>query len=662
MEMRLFCGNCWAYTGPGCQKCPQCGREVPPHALRYPPGAAAWREPIQLAGHPVGQSGLLAPWVVTTWQKGLQGGGVSVLDTSGAEVARQTFVGIPKDGPLVGQLQIMQVVSGLLDGGGVWCWQCSPVGPQMELAWKQDDHRIIPAKPNGGGVVFENRLYVPALDGSIYCLDLRNGEPVPGWPVKVSRGLRYLFVKEPFLVAVCRDSGQVYRLDLIRGQPDAPLVTLDPGLACKPVFWNNHLYLCSRDGRIVKAGIQKQTVSDFVQAAAGVNAQPVVKNGVMIAPGTDHRLYAWDENGQPVWQSDWRSEYPLTTSPAVAEDVLAVGDHNGQVVGVDPDTGGTIWTFQSGLAGAICRDPLYHDGIFYLGLDRKTDESGYLQALPVCFGEYEYFANKAALRNQAEIAGELYAAAAYFETQPEKRSQLAELAVRQWRGNGHAHLAAGFWENEVRLDRAAGCWQEAADNLRGRDNPQAAEFLQRAARLYWRLGQGEQEAHCAGEAARLAHWPHIRILLLNNPVQVIGKPGPLTVRVENIGHAPALNLHFDVGGSLLQPINFNLLTPLEPECHCDLSFVITPTREDDLVQISVAYGVGGRPKPMSTVFSTRVSARKVTRIKVGDLVLGEIKVVGETGEELEIETGDVVRSKIEIVMAGRMDPPVGRED
>jgi len=584
------------------------------------------------------------------------------MDISGAEVVRQTFAGIPKDGSLVGQRQIVQVVSGLLDGGGVWCWQCSPAGPQMELAWKQDDPRIIPAKPNGGGVVFENRLYVPALDGSIYCLDLQSGEPVPGWPVKVDPGLRYLLVQEPFLVAVGRDTGQVYRLDLIRGQPDAPLLTLAAGLSCRPLLWHNHLYLGSRTGGMVRASLLKRTVSEFGPPDVQGECQPVVNNGVMIAPGTDHRLHAWDENGQPVWQSDWCSEQTLTTSPALAEDVLAVGDHAGNVYGVDPDTGGSIWTFQSGLVGAGCRDPLHHDGVFYLGLDRKTDESGYLQALPACFGGYEYFANKAALRNQAETAGELYAAAAYFETQPEKRSRLAELAVRQWRGGGHSRLAAEFWENEVRLDRAAGCWQEAADNLRGRDNHQAAEFLYRAARLYWRLGQTEQEAHCAGEAARLARWPHIRILPLNNPVHVVGKPGPLTVRVENIGYAPALNLHFDVGGSLLEPINFNLLTPLEPERHCDLSFVITPTREDDLVQIKVAYGVGGRPKPLSAVFSTRVSARKVTQIKVGDLVLGEIKVVGETGQELEIITGDVVRSKIEIVMAGRTDAPVGRED
>jgi hypothetical protein len=296
-------------------------------------------------------------------------------------------------------------------------------------------------------------------------------------------------------------------------------------------------------------------------------------------------------------------------------------------------------------------DVLYHAGVFYGGGYRSDEESGYLHALPWHLGHYEAMAAKVLQQQNDCAAANLYAAASYYVKRKEERSHLHQMAAENWLKDGQPHLAAAFWENLADFDQAARCWREAADLMRGRDNLKAAEYYYRAGRLFWRIGASSDEELCAGRAADLAKWPRLRIIEKNNPLQVVGKPGLLTVRVENSGASAAEHIHFDVGGSLVEPIGFTLVSPLIANTHCDFSFQITPTRAEDTVKIEASYFAEGREIPFKAAIEVKVESQKVTHIKLGDMALGEVKICAENGQALDIETGDIVRSKIEISMA-----------
>ena len=129
----------------------------------------------------------------------------------------------------------------------------------------------------------------------------------------------------------------------------------------------------------------------------------------------------------------------------------------------------------------------------------------------------------------------------------------------------------------------------------------------------------------------------------------MGESRPLSIRMENIGYNKAENFHFNVGGSLLEPISFDYCGTLAAENHFDIQFMITPTRVEDNVKIEVSYHAAGRSLPFTTVLDVPIRATKVMRVNLGDMVKGEVKIVNESGDEMDIEAGDSVNSKIEIV-------------
>ena len=63
---------------------------------------------------------------------------------------------------------------------------------------------------------------------------------------------------------------------------------------------------------------------------------------MIIAGSQDHHVYAWNENGQRLWTSNFASEHAVDSSPAVFEDVVAVGANDGRIYGLDLRNGGKV--------------------------------------------------------------------------------------------------------------------------------------------------------------------------------------------------------------------------------------------------------------------------------------------------------------------------------
>ena len=651
--MKLFCEKCTGYLGPVNRECPQCGWDRGDQVFYTERGLPVWPQPVRLQGHPVGRPVFSNGLILVAWQNGKTAGGLSAFEKNGKLRWQITGDGVMREEPQLHGDYAIFTFGGLLDGGSLTCCRLDTQNPQGEIVWKQAKPEVFSSRINGGAIKQENRLYVPCADGTIACLDAIQNQMVPGWPVRVLSSLHWLMFHERNLLAIDREKGQILLVDPFRGAAAGPTISFNSRLVCKPLSWNGKLFVFTEDGRIFKTDPRLGTAMEFTQQKTQLLAQPVVSNGLMIAGSLDHHIYGWHESGEQKWKSDWHSEHAFASSPAICGEFLVVGANDGHAYAFNGETGERLWSFNSGFEKMPMRDVLYQDGICYLAGYNIGHTDGYLFALPWHLGEYEIFAEKAAQKNTDELAGDLFAVGSYYAKRMDKRNSLAQRAVEHWCNDGQAQRAAAFWESQRRFDLAVKYWQEAAEWHRPVAPLRAAEFYYQASQMHWRLGNPAAEEDCAREAAWLANWPLLRIVPFNNPVQVVGKPGSLVVRLENIGLARAENLHLDVSGSLLEPINFNMVQPLDCGQYYNLSFLITTTHTDDNVKIDVTCSVMGRELPIKTSLEVRVLSTKVGHIKLGDMVMGEIKVISEEGADLDIEIGDTVSSKMEFVMVNQ---------
>ncbi len=646
--MDLFCEECFSYLGPNrCTPCPQCGWKPEEIPLYPEPGKPLWNEPCLLDGHPLGRPVFSHGLILTLWRKGKSAGGLTSFDPQG-NLRWQVLCGeAPLEGMIVAGERVYFCTSGLLDGGTVYCCKITSNRREGEILWLQNNPGVIHTRLIGKALLVEKRLYIPGSRGYIYCLDADQGLPVPGWLGQVEMDVTWLIAQKRDLLAVNRARGCIILVDPLRGRQSCSPFCLDTPLSSEPALWKNRLYVGSEDGRLFQVDARLQEMREIAAGIKRVAAVPVIANDMLFAGSQDRHLYAWDESGKLAWKSGFNAGHAISSSPAANDHLLAVGANDGKVYGVDTATGEKIWTFNSGLEEVIARDILYHNGVFYLGMFKPEEGQGYLFALPWHLGEYETIARRLHARRKTAEAASLFAAAAHYASH--NREVLSEAAASCWIEAGMPRLAAQYWLGLAMPEKAAQGWTAAAEDLRGKDNLRSAEYYFEASRLYWRLGDAKKEELCNCAAVELGRLPRMRLRAVNNPVQIIGKAGQLTVRVENIGYAQALDLHFDVGGSLLLPISFNLPTPLDQDQHCDLSFVITPTRENDTVQVEVSYHRKDLNLPFKTTLDIQVQAKKVSHIELDGMIKGSVKIVNEQGSEMEIVTRDVVMSQIEII-------------
>jgi hypothetical protein len=92
-----------------------------------------------------------------------------------------------------------------------------------------------------------------------------------------------------------------------------------------------------------------------------------------------------------------------------------------------------------------------------------------------------------------------------------------------------------------------------------------------------------------------------------------------------------------------------MVAPLDHDRHCDLCFIISPTRENDTVRVEVSNVATGRSIALKSQLDVQVQAKKVTLIHLDGVIKSEMRVVNENGGEMEIVAKDIVMSQIEIV-------------
>ena len=288
------------------------------------------------------------------------------------------------------------------------------------------------------------------------------------------------------------------------------------------------------------------------------------------------------------------------------------------------------------------------DGVVYVGTD-----TGQVYALPWHLGKYDWAAERLERTHRSYEAGVFYAVVAHSTHSINDRENLYRKAETRWDAIGESEWAARMWEGLAHEKRAADAYCRAAESHRGRDNRQAAEYYYSASRLYWRLDDMAAQAdQSAKQAAKLGRWPDIRLKVRNNPRMTQGKTGMISFRAENIGYGPARNLFFSLGGSLIQPVDCKVATPLLPDSYFDISLEIVPTKSTDSLRVEAEYGSDEiRKIPFSSQLSMTIEAGAPPhKIKAGDSVMGKLKIVNPNNEPVEIEIGDRVGTEVEIVL------------
>ncbi len=186
--------------------------------------------------------------------------------------------------------------------------------------------------------VAEGRIYTGSADGTLYALDAKSGREL--W----------------------RFDTEGHTLESARFGFDRRTIQASPAVA------DGRVYIGSRDGFLYAVDAASGRLAWRVDhSMSWVNTSPAVAAGVVYAGSSDERfLQAVDaRTGRERWRL--ATERPVWSSPAVAGDMVYVGDGSGTVYAVDRETGRERWRHKAGRR--IFSSPVIASGVLYVGND-----------------------------------------------------------------------------------------------------------------------------------------------------------------------------------------------------------------------------------------------------------------------------------------------------
>jgi len=338
-------------------------------------GAIAWR--FQTDG-PVRSSPTVAG---DTVYAGSGDGRLYAIDrASGAE--RWRFdAGSPVDSSaaVAGDLVVFQSRDGAIravdraTGGPRWRVR---TGPDLPWAWGHEGWDYFISSP----AIVDDRVFVGAGDGRLYCLDLTTGQEA--WRFQTGGRVRSSPAVAGDRVYVGSADGSLYAVDRASGAErwrfDAEGRTLTSAefgydrktFQSSPALDAGTVYIGSRDGRMY--AVDAATGTERWNVPSGPTwaiSSPGVGNGVVVSGRSDQRYVhaVRAGSGEEIWRIQTGSV--VFSSPAIAGDTIyiGVGVGDGTLLALDAATGATRWSYRTG--AGIFSTPSVAGRAVYVGSD-----------------------------------------------------------------------------------------------------------------------------------------------------------------------------------------------------------------------------------------------------------------------------------------------------
>jgi len=224
----------------------------------------------------------------------------------------------------------------------------------------------------------DGTLYFGSGDGHVYAVEPRSGKL--RWRFATGGRVRSSPAVADGRVYVGSADGTLYALDAASGRERWRFETeghvLESGefgfdrrtIQASPAVADGLVFVGSRDGFLyaVDAATGKQ-VWRVDHRMSWVNTSPAIADGVVYAGSSDERfLQAVDaRTGRERWRV--ATERPVWSSPAIAGDMVYVGDGSGTVYAVDRASGRERWRHKAGRR--IFSSPVIANGLLYVGND-----------------------------------------------------------------------------------------------------------------------------------------------------------------------------------------------------------------------------------------------------------------------------------------------------
>lgn len=254
------------------------------------------------------------------------------------------------------------------------------------------------------------RVYAPALEGYVYCFDLKTGREI--WKYRsiestdedeFAAGFKAAPLVTQDAVYVGDEDGYIHAIDRKTGKKKWVFETLAE-IAGGATLTGENILVPSHDANLYCLTPDGKVAWKF-ETLDRVNCAPaLVENSTFVA-GCDQHLRVIDVKKQEQTLDVELGSY-LIASPAIYDDVLYVGAHSGEVIALNWKTGKDVWRYRGDRdleihASAAVTDDLVlvgsHDKLLH-AIDRKTGKGkwtfktrGRISSSPAVVGNRVFF-------------------------------------------------------------------------------------------------------------------------------------------------------------------------------------------------------------------------------------------------------------------------------
>ncbi len=207
------------------------------------------------------------------------------------------------------------------------------------------DDDIDPEALYGTPAVMGDTVFVPTYEGSLYALDIENGQLLPGWPFETDGPLIGGVAVASDTVYFGSDDGNVYALDATTGfERWAQPFQTGEAVWSTPAIAGDTLYVTSLDGKLYAINAATGIERWSFPTDAGIASPPVVNEGagLVYIGGLDSKLRAIDlETHEERWSLE--AENWFWTEPLLARGAIFAGSLDGNVYAIDAVSGEARW-------------------------------------------------------------------------------------------------------------------------------------------------------------------------------------------------------------------------------------------------------------------------------------------------------------------------------